>query len=165
MRRICSCCMLLMLIAFTVPDKLLATGGPLVNFPVNDFGIGPSIAYVTGDDSFAANLDISYSIFLFTASTNFKYISIEENRYYGPQFEFSVWLLLNLGGGAGYLWGDKEGRVYHFFAGLPVGDDSPFGWFSIDGSVYIEPFYRANFFRGDVYHEFGLMCKFNTFVF
>lgn len=148
-----------------VPGTVLASGGPSFDFPVNDFGIGPSAAYVTGDDSFAANIDLSYSIFLFTASTNFKYMSIEGNRYYGPQFEFTVWLLLNIGGGAGYLWGAEEGRVYHFFAGFPVGDDSPFGWFSIDGSVYVEPFYRANFFKGSVYHEFGIMCKFNTFVF
>lgn len=155
----------MLLIFFAGTSALHAQGGFSFRFPSWDFGIGPSIAYIPdGDGAFAANLDLSLSHYIVTASVNLKYMKFDGAEMYGPQFELTVWTGFNWGGGAGILRGDREGPVYHIFIGIPYGDDTPFHWLSVHGSVYVEPYYRANFFKDEVFHEFGMMAKYNTFV-
>jgi hypothetical protein len=155
----------MLLILFTRASSSHAHGGFNISFPSWDFGIGPSFAYIpSGDGAFAANLDLSLSHYIVTASVNLKYMKYDGTGQYGPQFELTVWTGFNWGGGAGFLRGDHEGPVYHIFIGIPFGDDTPFHWLRVHGSVYVEPYYRANFFKDDVFHEFGMMAKYNTFT-
>jgi len=136
-----------------------------IKFPSWDIGIGPGFARLADDEgAWAANLDLSLTHFIVTASVNLNYTRFDGDDMYGPRFELTVWAFLNLGGGAGFLRGGREGSVYHLFFGLPIGDDTPFSWLKVKGTVYVEPYYRVNFFHDEVLHEFGMMAKYNTFA-
>ena len=121
----------------------------------------------------SANFDTSWSKGLFTASINLKLNHYPESgaTEFGPQAEFTYWFFANMGGGGGYLFGDRAGPILHLFVGFPLGDDfskqgllgriiSPFR------SFYIEPYARANFFFPDglkFFVEVGVMIKITTF--
>ena len=114
--------------------------GDWISVPQGDFGIGPGFAYVYGKThGYAVNLDLSYSWVLFTASLNGKLVQEESAVYGGVQAELTIWLLANLGGGVGYMVGDLEGPIYHWFVGLPIGDDWIPDWMNPFETVYIEP--------------------------
>lgn len=131
-------------------------------YPDCDVASGPSFAYIkdykNGRTGYSMNVDTSLSHGQFAASINGKYIRFtDRDRLYGVQSEFTVWLLANLGGGVGYLWGNEKGRVYHVFVGLPIllRENGP--------AYFLEPYYRCNFFKGNKYHEYGFMIKMTTF--
>lgn len=138
-------------------------------------GIGPSIARITGGpdngEGYSINFDTAYVSgtkfalrpndlpFILNYSLNLKYISIDDVDIFGPQFELCLYLLFNVGGGAGYMWGTRHGAAYHAFAGLPL----PLTWSKVTErieAVYVEPYYRFNVIDGSVYHEIGMMLKF-----
>lgn len=153
----------LTVLVFCYPFFSHAHGPNLDKKSDNDFGIGPSIAWISGpENGYSVNLDMSFTRFIFTPSINLKLVETESERKYGPQFEFTIWTLLNWGGGVGYLYGDDPGRVYHFFVGWPQFD--PFFFEDkIYRSIYFEPYYRLNYHHGEFYHEIGIMCKFSTY--
>lgn len=129
--------------------------------PVYDIASGSSISYIrdAGNNTrgYSLNIDTSLSHGYSAASINGKYIRFNDGKkLYGFQTEFTIWLLANLGGGAGYLWGDKKGPVYHTFVGIPL-------WTSLKHE-FVEPYYRCNFFKGEKYHEIGLMVKITTYT-
>ncbi len=136
--------------------------------PMHDIGIGPSGAYLfDGAHGGAINIDVSYSIALFTASTNLKLIVVDDRILAGPQLELTFWLFANIGGGVGYLGGSENGPVYHLFVGVPMGDNWLPKWFEPFNGIYFEPFYRLNYFdpgEGRVMHEVGLMIKITTWT-
>jgi hypothetical protein len=142
------------------------------DLPKHDLGIGPSVAYIGGaDDGISVNLDAAYCHGLLAASLNLKlneYPSTNQT-FYGPQAEFSFWFLVNVGGGAGYLFGDQQGPVLHTFVGLPLGDDFLSKDYEPFESGYIEPYIRTNFFypRGDdgvaFLFESGVYFKLTTY--
>jgi hypothetical protein len=156
-------------LGYTPFEKFFGTG------PIpQGFGFGPSISYCVTEKSkhkgYSANLDLSYSIWLFTPSINFKYLNLRNTSYYGAQFEACIFILLNVGGGAGYLWGGRPGPVYHIFIGapfpLPLSDKDGKPYTAIDMSplhvFYFEPYLRINFIKKETVFEIGLLMKFNT---
>ena len=155
---------LLFLLMFVTINRLEAHGsGFKLNLPDFDLGVGPSVAYVAGpEDGYSLNLDISCTYLIFTASSNLKMLQAGDMRVYGPQLEITAWIFVNLGGGAGYLWGTEEGAVFHLFFGVPFGHPKVFKGKSFFSFGYIEPYYRLNFFKGDLLHEAGIMLKVNT---
>jgi len=89
-----------------------------------DLTIGPSLAIMNNPDAEklgkSFNFDIAITWGLFTASSNFKLIDTNGVVDYGAQLEFTIWLFVNIGGGVGYLFGDNENIVTHFFIGAPI---------------------------------------------
>jgi len=124
----------------------------------HSIAVGPSVASVSGDNGISFNLDLSYTWIVFTPSLNFKYISTDEQKMTGAQFEFTMWVIANIGGGVGYFSGDEGGFVPHFFVGLPIPLGGADGYFEI---FYFEPYYRANFFE-ETMHEYGIYVKIST---
>jgi hypothetical protein len=135
-----------------------------VDLPNKDIGTGPSVAYIYSDHKkgYSINYDTSYTYKFFASSVNLKYMNIGGTKNYGFQTEFTFWFLANIGGGAGYLFGDKSAPIYHGFIGVPFGDDDfkhgPFH------SYYIEPYYRLNYFNKKFIHEAGIMFKITTYT-
>jgi hypothetical protein len=135
-----------------------------IALPKNDIGTGPSIAYIYSNHKkgYSINYDNSFTYKVFTPSINLKYMNIGGVKNYGFQSEFTFWFIINIGGGAGYLFGSKAAPVYHGFIGIPFGDDDfkhgPFH------SYYIEPYYRINYFNKKFIHEIGIMSKITTFT-
>jgi hypothetical protein len=142
----------------------MVTSGQYINYPKNDFGTGPSIAFNICDHKigYSVNYDNSYTYGIFTSSINLKYLNINGNENVGFQSEFTLWFLANIGGGIGYLFGNKPAPIYHGFIGIPYGDDNfkhgPFH------SIYVEPYYRINNFNKKTIHEFGIMVKITTYT-
>jgi hypothetical protein len=142
----------------------------MFSMPSDDLAIGPSVAYLYGPEhGIGFNFDTAYTNSIFAASLNLKYDYFPERKLhlYGPQAEFTAWLLVTFGGGAGYLLGDEHGPVLHAFVGFPIGDDflpkslEPFQ------TGYIEPYVRTNFFfpHGlEFCFEGGLMFKMTTYT-
>lgn len=159
----------LILAALLSPSLAYASGGWNIRLPKHDVGIGPSLAYVYADDHASSwNLDISYSYKLFTSSLNLKQISVNDEVYRGAQAEFTFWMALNVGGGAGYLFnGEKSGPIGHIFAGFPMGDDIFSKAFEPLQSGYIEPYARFNLFYSEgasrFWPEAGLLVKVSTY--
>jgi hypothetical protein len=87
--------------------------------------------------------------------------------FYG---EISGYLLLSVGGGAGYRFASSRsqlnsGAAYHVFVGLPIGTpmaDPYLGLFGFAGMPYLEPYYRAQVGwsagTGTI-HEIGLLLR------
>jgi hypothetical protein len=157
-------------------DAAEAHGGPNINLPDLDVGVGPSVAYVGGSrQGVSVNLDIALThAFDWTAlginpicsaSLNLKYIGGDGTQLFGPQLELSTWILANIGGGVGYWVGSDSGVVTHVFVGVPV-EVSEGSWWLMK-TLYLEPYYRLNFFRPRrdwlLLHEAGLMVKVTTF--
>jgi hypothetical protein len=138
--------------------------GQYINYPKNDYGTGPSTAFINckHKNGYSFNYDNSYTYGVFTSSINLKYINLDGNENIGFQSEFTLWFLANIGGGIGYLFGNKPAPIYHGFIGIPYGDDnfkhSPFH------SIYIEPYYRINYFNKQSIHEIGIMVKITTYT-
>lgn len=115
---------------------------------------------------YAVNLEASYSFYLIAASLNLKYLNIENRSNYGIQFQFCFCILLNVGGGVGYLFGHNAAPVYHIFIGAPLPliisnekNNIKLGPFK---TFYCEPYLRINFFHKDKIFEIGLMFKFDS---
>lgn len=157
-----------MVLACATPRPALAQQ-PHVEMPEHDFGLGPSAAYLHGDGhGFMLTLEGSYTYDFFTAALDFKFAGDGGGSLYGPQLELSIWHYVNIGAGAGYLFGSRQGPVAHLFFGLPLpGLHLPEGTAPFS-TLYFEPYYRLHFFfpGGGVrlLHESGVMVKINTYA-
>jgi hypothetical protein len=135
-----------------------------------DLTIGPSLAIMNNSNAEklgkSFNFDIAMTWGLFTASSNFKLIDTNGVVDYGVQLELTFWFFVNIGGGVGYLFGDNENIVKHFFVGAPIPTFKRIKIKFLRGLGFndfvIEPYYRLNFFNDDKIHEFGLMFKVTT---
>ena len=135
-------------------------------------GIGPLYGYDNTSDSHIYGLDLSYSLFIATASLQPR-LFLEENssKNYALDLQFTVWYLVNFGGGLGYKFSNNEALNYHLFLGLPLpipilslGDSNQNKSSErLFNSLYIEPYYRYNYYNDFNSHEFGIMIKINTF--
>ena len=160
----------LLIFFITVPALLYAGRSQSISYPSladHEISFGPSIAYVynsNSDSGYSINFDTSYSLFIFSASVNLKYINLENEDLWGCQFEFTIWLFCNVGGGFGFLYGHEREFVRHFFIGIPI---PVLYWGNYNerilGGAFIEPYYRLNYFSNEIFHEFGVMFKFTTY--
>ncbi len=123
-------------------------------------------------DGYAFNLDSAYTTaHIFSISANLKVVRDEPRTLVAPELELTLWLLLNIGGGVGYYFGDEHGPVIHAFAGLPLpvpthgAEDLGWGPFK---TLFFEPYYRASLFyrrsspNGELIPEAGIFIKVST---
>jgi len=142
---------------------------PHVVMPKHDIGLGPSLAYLHGEGhGIMLALEGSYTYDWFTAALDLAYARDEGGDLFGPRLELSVWHYVNLGAGAGYLFGSRRGPVAHLFFGFPLpGLHLPEG-FAPFSTLYFEPCYRLSFFFPgsgfELLHEAGVMVKINTYA-
>jgi hypothetical protein len=143
-----------------------------MSLPEHEFGIGPSFSYIlkAKNSGYSFNFDTSYThafhwAVIITPSINFKLIKLDKEIYYGPQFELCYWYYVNVGGGVGYLFGEKNKPVYHIFVGLPLIPPIRIEKFMAPFKIlYFEPYYRLNVFsKNELFHEIGIIIKINTF--
>ncbi len=164
---------LIFLLLLNVPQMLYShTGLSNVLGTEGHFAIGPSFSTISiNNDSgpknkgYSLNIDTSYTfsdtLLKFTPSINLKFMNINGESNYGLQAEFTIWAFVNIGGGFGHLFGDNGGSVDHYFIGLPILYKNVSGFFEI---LYLEPYYRLNFFNDNKYHEIGILFKFSTVI-
>ena len=138
------------------------------NLPKGDFSIGPGISYLYDSNieksGKSLNLDIAYTYYLFSYSTNFKYINIGNESLFGFQAEISFWLIFNYGLGIGYLWGNENSITGDFYIGLPfwiLGKKSK-KFLGVFHYVYLEPYYKINILQNRNIHETGILIKITT---
>ena len=146
-------------VVLAIPALARAHGPAMqIDAPDNDWAIGPAVAFMYGPRSgWGLNIDTAYTNENYAASLNLKTIQQPDWHEYGAQVELSMWMIANFGLGAGYLGGTEHGPVFHLFTGFPFGD----------GHVFLEPYYRLNFFvpgNLQLIHEAGLMMKYTTFT-
>ena len=164
MKKIASLCFFFLLL---VPFSVFADSGIRgPNTHANGFSIGPSFSWLQDEDGdgWAANIDAAFTYFLFTGSLNAKVMNADNGYSAGAQLEATVWFLLNMGGGIGYLFGEESGPAYHFFLGLPIpgslAGHTRFGPFT---DAFIEPYYRPFYFEERWIHELGVLVKVTTY--
>jgi hypothetical protein len=150
-------------ISFSYINNASATGMSSMNLPINVISIGPSIS--TFDKNLSANIDTSWTLLIFTSSINIKYIRLNNTNCYGFQSEFTLWLIINFGGGFGQMYGSERGQIKHLFFGLPLNltkmgagqnNDSRFP------GRFVEPYVRINYFNNKHYIEAGIYYKVQT---
>ncbi len=127
--------------------------------PYNDISLGPSFGYI--NNGYTLNAEISHSISLITSSVLLRDLVINGKHNIIIQPEITVWYILNIGGGIGYM---VNGNIpfYNIFLGFPIPVCEyiePFYMF------YIEPYVRFNYFDGNKINEYGFLFKITTYDF
>jgi len=131
-------------------------------------GLGPLYSHNNTTEADILGVDLSYTtpILASTASLQPRLFLDKESIDYGIDLQFTLYLYLNIGGGLGYQTVDDSGIVYHLFLGLPIGFlgglTDYIDIFNTFKTLYLEPYYRYNYYHGNGSHEFGIMIKLNT---
>ncbi len=139
-------------------------GGEGIGEPYNDISFGPSFGYI--NNGYTLNAEISHSISLITSSLVLRDLVINNNHNFVIQPEVTLWFVVNMGGGVGYLV-DENIPFYNIFIGFPL----TVGNFDLEDYIepfymfYIEPYVRFNFFDGKRINEYGLLFKLTTYDF
>lgn len=131
---------------FTGAGPALGSGFD-IELPDGDVATGPAVAYTLGPEhglSFNWDTSCAYGYFAGSLNLRLSHFPKSGSTQWGPQAEFTLWYLFNLGLGGGWMFGDRAGPVAHVFVGLPVAED-------FDGlrlgpleSHFVEPYLRVN---------------------
>jgi hypothetical protein len=154
------------LVAAAVFSTLISRHGQAdFHLPKNHVTLGPTFAYAYAPElegAFVYGVDAAAAYAILWAGGGVRVFETFEadERTVLPYLEVGLWLFVNVGGGYTV---DTSGRGAlsgpHFFIGVPI----PAIKDTLDGLIYVEPYYRATYAEVGTLHEGGAFVKWATF--